>query len=88
MEYAEATGDPQRWVDRPGNRERLRNLIWARDHCQGVFRVVMPRAKDTSVDPREIADCFPKDDLFMRITDLNEETGHFRAVAIEGISQA
>jgi hypothetical protein len=85
MEYEEqATGDrTPEWVARPGNQERLRNLGWARDHCGGVFRVVMARAKDTTDDPREIADCFPKDSLFMRITYLNEETGQFGAVAID-----
>jgi len=82
-EYEEAIGGrTPEWIARPGNRERLRNLIWARDHCDGMFRVVMVRAKDTSADPREISDCFPKDDLFMRITYLNEATGQFGAVAI------
>jgi hypothetical protein len=81
-EYEEDTGPGERWAARPGNRERLENLIWARDHCAGEFRVVMAIAKDTSGDPREISDCFPKDDLYMRITYLNEETGQFGAVAI------
>jgi hypothetical protein len=71
VEYEEDTGPSERWAARPGNRERLENLIWARDHCAGEFRVVMAIAKDTSADPREIRDCFPKEDLYMRITYLN-----------------
>jgi hypothetical protein len=75
--------DPYRlsdWTQRPGNRERLENLIWARDHCEGHFRVIVIVAKDTGADPREIADCYPQDKLQMRITELDEQTGRFRAV--------
>lgn len=84
VEYEEVLGDRSPvWIARPGNRERSANLIWARDHCAGVFRVVMARAKDTSAEPREIDDCFPKDDLFMRMTYLNEATGQFGAMVTE-----
>jgi hypothetical protein len=84
LQYEEETGARTReWVDRPGNRERIQNLIWARDHCDGVLRVVMARAKDINARPREIDDCFPRENLYMRITYLSEETGQFGAVAIE-----
>ncbi len=69
-------------MDQPGNRERLENLKWARDHCDGMFRVVITRAVDVGAHPREIAECFPQDRLLMRITDLNEETGEFAAVNV------
>jgi hypothetical protein len=73
------------WQKRPGNRERIENLKWARDNCGGLFRVVITVAKDTAAIPRSIAECFPKPNLTMRLLDLNEQTGEFRA---ESISQA
>jgi hypothetical protein len=36
------------WMNRPGNRERLENLKWARDYCDGLFRVVIITAKDVN----------------------------------------
>jgi len=83
MTYQEATDRPPEWTNKPGNRERLENLRWAMDHCGGLFRVVMVKAKNTEADPREIAECFPRDALVMKVTDLNEATGTFRAVAVE-----
>ena len=70
------------WIDTPGNRERLENLKWARDHCDGLFRVVITVAKDVNSVPRSIAECYPQPNLVMRITDLNEQTGEFRAASI------
>ena len=40
------------WKDRPGNRERISNLIHAREHRGGRFRVVVLKAVDTRTDPR------------------------------------
>lgn len=68
-----------RWLTRPGNRERLENLIWARDKCDGKFRVVVTVAEDVTADPRKIASCAPQDRMIMRLTELNENTGEFRA---------
>ncbi len=64
---------------RPGASERLENLLWARERCGGLVRVVIMRAKDTKADPRSIAGCFPQDRLVMRITSIDEATGAFRA---------
>ncbi len=72
----------QTWINRPGNRERLDNLIWARDHCNGLFRVVMVRPKDRDSDPREVDESWPKDGLVMRIVNLNEQTGEFSAETV------
>ena len=68
----------------PGATERLKNLIWARDHCDGLLCVIIAKAKDESADPRQGADWSPrpKDEL-MRITELNEETGAFRAESVK-----
>lgn len=65
--------------NRPGAKERLDNLKWAREHCDGLVRVVVMRAKDTKEDPRSIAECFPHDKLVMRIIHIDEATGEFRA---------
>lgn len=67
------------WSNRHGNRERLENLIWARDQCDGLFRVVIAVAEDVKAEPRAIASCFPHPTMVMRITDLDENTGEFRA---------
>jgi hypothetical protein len=72
--------DLKTWTHRLGNRERIDNLTWARDHCDGLFRVVITVAEDVKANPRKIEDCYPKDDWIMQITDLDESTGEFRAV--------
>lgn len=81
IEYNEGShGDVVKWMSRPGNRERLDNLLWAQDHCGGLFRVIIAVAKDVTASPREIADCYPQSKLNMRILSLDEETGIFHAV--------
>ena len=67
------------WVDRPGNKERRANLIWARDNCDGLCRVIITKAVDVNARPRSIASCAPHDTMLMRIVDLDETTGEFRA---------
>ena len=66
------------WKNRPGNKERTENLMWARDQNAGKFFVVMVKAKDTAAQPREIDEAYPTK-LIMHLTELNEETGEFRA---------
>jgi hypothetical protein len=77
------TAPDQTWTDRPGNRERLDNLYWARDHCNSIFRVVMVRPRDHHSDPREVDEAWPKDNMIMRRVALNERTGEFRAEMAE-----
>ena len=79
--YEQPAEDPtiKSWSLRPGNQERIENLLWARQHCAGRFRVVMLTAKDRNASPREIADCFPKEAWWMQITYIDENTGAFRA---------
>jgi hypothetical protein len=67
---------------RHGAIERLENLKWARDHCEGLVRVVIAIAKDVTADPRTAIDWFPKEGMFMRITQLDEQTGAFRAESV------
>jgi len=78
-------GAPPGWTKNPGNRERLENLKWARDHCGGLFRVVVIEAADPNASPRQIASCHPLERITMRITDLDETTGEFRAEMLESV---
>lgn len=68
--------------NRPGESERLENLKWALDHCDGIVRVV--RMSATHKDPytRKIAKCFPDDGLIMRVVHLDEKGRTFRARSI------
>jgi hypothetical protein len=85
LQYEDHRATPnQTWIDRPGNRERLDNLIWARDRCNGLFQVVMVRPKDRDSDPREVDESWPRDNVVMRIVNLNEHTGEFSAEMVEG----
>ena len=68
---------------RPGFRELMDNLVWARDHCDGRFRVIVAKAKDPNSHPRSIEECFPHKKLIMRLKHLNLETGNFAAEAEE-----
>lgn len=70
------------WTNSPGNRERIENLKWARDHCAGRFKVIVATAKDMNAYPRAIEQSYPAK-MIMRLTDLNENTGEFRAVMAE-----
>jgi hypothetical protein len=70
------------WRSLPGNRERIANLKWARDCCEGKFRVVITIAEDVGAVPRSIVDWFPKQNLVMCITDLDENTGEFEAESV------
>jgi len=70
------------WIDRPGNHERLENLKWARDHCDGLFRVIITTAKDIKAETREIEDAHYQKRMIMKLVELNEQTGEFRAVNV------
>ena len=72
------------WTKKPGNRERIENLIWARDHCNARFRVILVTARDEHKQPRTIKDCYPDPHLVMQLTDLDEETGEFCAESVSG----
>jgi hypothetical protein len=76
----QSSGRPK--PEHPGWLERLENLIWARDHCDGLFRVVRVKARDTTATAPEIAHCFPDDELTMGITYLDDKTGEFHAVSV------
>ena len=70
------------WKEKLGNRERIENLQYARDHCGGLMQVVIIEAVDQNAQPREIARSFPHRRLIMKLVDLNDETGEFRAINV------
>jgi hypothetical protein len=67
------------WIDMPDNRVRLADLQWAREHCDGCFRVVIIEATDPAAEPRVITGASPQQMMVMKITELDEETGEFTA---------
>jgi hypothetical protein len=72
------------WIDRLGNRERIENLKYARDHRGGLFRVVIMAAIDPAAEPRQIREAFPQPNMVWRLVALNEDTGEFRAEMVDG----
>jgi hypothetical protein len=74
--------DLPEWTDKPGNLERIDNLLWARDQCDGMFRVVIAVAENIRASPRKIADCYPQNRMVMKLLDVDEQTGEFRAVNV------
>jgi hypothetical protein len=80
--YATRSQKSVDWGGRLGNQERIENLRWARANCDGLVRVVIAVATDTKARVRTIERCFPHPKLIMRIADLNENTGEFRAVNV------
>lgn len=86
VSYSSFGNKTELWSGRPGNRERLENLIWVRDHCDGLFRVAITVAKDTNAQPREIATCAPQPRMVMRLLELDEQIGEFRAELADDVA--
>lgn len=78
--YARSASDYGEHDSRPGFHEMMENLTWARDHCDGLFRVIIAIAKDTTARPRSIKECFPSE-MVMRLESIDTNTGAFVAVA-------
>lgn len=76
--YEDGGFDEEMWSDRAGFAERMENLIWVRDHCEGFFKAII-LTPETPNGPRRMRDCFPHAKLNMQLTDLDEETGAFHA---------
>lgn len=70
------------WTNQSGNQERIENLRWARDHCDGLMRVVIIKAVDENADRRRIAQSYPQKRMIMKLTGLNVETGEFSAINV------
>jgi hypothetical protein len=70
------------WFKSPGQRELRDNLVWSRDKCGGIFKVVVVTAKDTSAIPREVASSDPEMRYDMVLMSLDEESGAFTSKCI------
>ena len=55
---------------RLGQRELMENLQHAVDHCDGIVRVIVIKARDKDAVPRSIKEGWPSD-IVMRVTKLN-----------------
>ena len=66
------------WRAKRGNRERIRDLMLARDRCDGLFKVVIGRA-NAAGDARLEGSGDEASDMVMRLIDLDETTGEFSA---------
>jgi hypothetical protein len=78
--YVRPGFEPSEPDTRPGFRELMENLVWARDHCDGRFKVIVAIAKDRNAVPRSIRECAPTK-MIMRLTHLDSDIGAFTAVA-------
>jgi hypothetical protein len=68
------------WRGRHGNRDRIRNLTWTREHCDGLFRIVWCEASDVNARVRKAIARYPDKDLWMRLVHLDDQTGEFLAI--------
>ena len=71
-----------RWRRALGNRSRIKHLTIARDLAAGRFRVVWVTAKDVAAIPRSIARLEPDPSLVMRLIEVDEDSGEFKAEPI------
>ncbi len=74
--------DLEAWRTKRGNRERIRDLVLARDRCDGLFRVVMGRANAGGDAMLEGSVYEAAPDITMRLIDLDETTGEFSAESV------
>ena len=74
----EATGANQGDA-RLGFHELMDNLSYAQANSQGVFNVIVAKAKDLAAHPRSIERCFPSD-MVMRLVAFDSIEGTFTAV--------
>ncbi|MER8743126.1 hypothetical protein NKH54_08570 [Mesorhizobium sp. M1004] len=78
--YDDVAIDTKDWSPRLGNKERLENLRWARDNCDGRFRAIIRIARDVNAQPRKgRRESYVQPNLWMTLTYLDETTGEFRA---------
>jgi hypothetical protein len=68
----------QAW--KQGCKELMENLAHARDHCDGLFRVVLSVDKDDA--PWKIHRCWPEPGLVMKLIEMIPERGEFRAESV------
>ncbi|PHP66129.1 hypothetical protein CSC94_16160 [Zhengella mangrovi] len=74
-----STGFPadEAWVGSPGHNELIDNLAWAEDRLGGVVSVIIAIARDATVSPRSIRECFPVKNWRMKVAFLDRSSGEF-----------
>lgn len=65
------------WSNGPGFRYFMEDLLWARDNCNGIVRVIVATPKQDG-QTRRIAECYPQERLVMRVVDADPASGAFR----------
>jgi hypothetical protein len=66
------------WYSGPGRRYLFEDFAWARDHCEGIVRIVLATRRESAQDRVEAAESNADHDLIMRVTHMDPETGAFR----------
>lgn len=64
------------WFKGPGVNDLFKHLAWAVANCGGIVRVIVVVSERNS-SGRERTTCFARQDLVMRVTHLDPETGSF-----------
>jgi hypothetical protein len=74
--------DVARWQHRNGNKERIRNIRYGLDQCDGWFHLVWIKAGDPEIEPRSVTERRYLSDRRGHIApeDFDPETGVFRMV--------
>ena len=70
--------DRDAWRTKRGNRERIRDLVLARDKADGLFKVVVGRTNEAG-DAMLEGSVYEASDITMRLIDFDEATGEFSA---------
>ncbi len=66
-----------KWYGSRGHRELIANLAHAKEHCEGVLKIIVAIPTDPKESPRKIKECFPAPNLVMRLVSLDPATGTF-----------
>jgi hypothetical protein len=72
-------GKMKRQPPNAAGRERIENLLWAKGHCDGRFRVVVIEPVDPEVIPRKIKRVIGVDPLPWRLVKIEPQTGEYIA---------
>jgi hypothetical protein len=72
-------GKMKRQPPNAAGRERIENLLWAKDHCGDLFRVVVIEARDPEATVKKIKQVVGVDPLPWRLVTINPDTGEYIA---------
>lgn len=66
------------WYVGPGRKYLFEDLAWARDHCDGIVKIVLATPREGDRDRVEAAESHADHDLIMRVTHMDADIGAFR----------